>query len=521
MSQAQLKLLIKKQTNQNLEKPMTILEPPRFIQQPPMREFVQPTKANGNSNGNGNAIANAVSPKKLAKIEVPPRTTGTAAEKGSDKIDEMVMKEEKKQSPQKEYQKEMVEDQKEKKQDQKEMEKYQKEMEKYEKELQEDQKQIPDDFKPMQAISNPKDEAVEQVNHEYQDLPGCSSSSSSCKCDSNEEVEMPLPLDNFPSLESLQSSAWKFFSYPDFHPMEDVTPHYMGNNQEPLTETLDVMPLPSYEAPPLDLSNLSLAFDNFSLADLSPEQEMMQAEPHRPPGCSIFGAHISATDKLTEGQKILLQAAVTQPDIPLEDALMAIVLDLRHERLSQEAAAAAAAAASATTYSSYPTNDAQGFPNMHDYSQDSYFSSGYPGSQDQSQNQSQYHQNQPDNSYYSNYQNQPESSYNFQAENAYPFQGWDFPEFPGYDLNLPTNPQSQSQSPEMMMENSMAQQAEQPMPPLAYPMQQQQQSDFLPNLNQPQVDNDDIIPDFIRDFWPELLMSPDLNTTTSGASSML
>ncbi|XP_017055895.1 altered inheritance of mitochondria protein 3 [Drosophila ficusphila] len=38
MSQAQLKLLIKKQ-NPNLGKPMTILEPPKIIQQPPMKEF--------------------------------------------------------------------------------------------------------------------------------------------------------------------------------------------------------------------------------------------------------------------------------------------------------------------------------------------------------------------------------------------------------------------------------------------------------------------------------------------------
>ncbi|KAH8354664.1 hypothetical protein KR084_001205 [Drosophila pseudotakahashii] len=206
---------------------------------------------------------------------------------------------------------------------------------------------------------------------------------------------------------------------------------------------------------------------------------------------------------------------------------MAIVLDLRHERLSQEAAAAAAAAAPAS-YSSHPnvsTNDAQGYPNMPDYSQDSYFS-GYQA-QDQTQNQSldqpqaqlnngynyqnepkndYYYQNQAENSHF--YQNQPENRYfhQDQPENAYLSQL-------GYGRGLSYQPNRQP----MMPENSMASmQAEQPMPPLAaYPMQQ---SDCTPsNLNQPQ--EDELIPDFIRDFWPELMMSPDYNAASGSNRS--
>ncbi|XP_070139129.1 uncharacterized protein [Drosophila bipectinata] len=136
-------------------------------------------------------------------------------------------------------------------------------------------------------------------------------------------------LPNMPSL----INAMDHFANPDRPPPEGVLEPKTTVTMIPVNiasgkpQTFTIEPMGCFEASPLDPGALNMAFQSYSLMDLN----LMEKTGNRDPNCSIFNANLSPSFLLTPHYQHRLQAAVLQTEIPLLDALMPIIHDIRSE----------------------------------------------------------------------------------------------------------------------------------------------------------------------------------------------
>ncbi|XP_050746590.1 uncharacterized protein LOC108023562 isoform X1 [Drosophila biarmipes] len=366
------------------------------------------------------------------------------------------------------------------------------------------------DGKDRQKTRRNQEQAASEDSPRYrvglsQDESGSLSSSVSSSSASSSGPKADEPLANFPSLETLHKTAWSFFSHPHYKPVETppstavpITPRARETDQK----DLDSIPL---QPPPLNLRALNQAFEN--LAASNPwRQESRAEEPLRPrPGRSIFDEYITPHFKLTREQKLRLQAVVSQEDIPLEEALLAVIQDLRKERLARESAASPAAADSGPNMQGYPP------PNRH--------FGAHP------------YEVQPEYGYYSQpangYYPHPENGFYMQSGDGFYMQPGDdfgFQPQPGCGYSLAYDPYSHPGQVYPMHPQQVYPMTHQ----LVYPMTHQP---VCPVPQQPQPKWDSTPPDFmrpqevdfvsgfIRDFMPDILGAPDFSASSSSRSS--
>ncbi|XP_017067408.1 pollen-specific leucine-rich repeat extensin-like protein 1 [Drosophila eugracilis] len=418
MSQAQLKLLIKNQ-NQNLEKPTTILEPPKFIQQPLKKKKWPKTEA---SITPGPAGREELQHEPLQQEELqqeplqhePPHPELPQQEPHQEQTLQLEMPHPESQKPlhEKPLQEEPMQQKSQKQSNNNEQlpqvsnhKQPGSSQQKYYNFL-EDTKQGLLKFLDLgQPITKKNDPEKPKKYHtsgynqdrnqptvspqpsnewrrnsspdDIQKKPGPSTSSS-------DKFNWPNG-EKIPSYEKLRQTAWEFFSYPAFQPSEPgpastatITPKIRGVTQPQLATTMDVVSLGSSQATPLDPSVLNMAFETFSFMDIS-EREHQPGEPSRPRGCTVYDANMSDHIQLTPEQKIRLQIAVTQKDIPLQEALMAIAEELRSEHLKPPPADEPPIKQQYPSSSSSSTYAASTCPTS-SYSSSTYPSTAYPSS---------------------------------------------------------------------------------------------------------------------------------------------
>ncbi|XP_020808514.1 protein app1-like [Drosophila serrata] len=148
-----------------------------------------------------------------------------------------------------------------------------------------------------------------------------------------------LPTTNCLPDMSSYINAIDFFAHPERQPDPKTVPRTtvtitpmsqmnQGEENQSKKLSMEVVPLGTYEAGPLEPGFLNMPFQTISTMDFRLEP---QNEGDYDPTRTSYNAEISPPMMLTMYQQHRLQAALLQNEVPLVDALMPVIMDIRRE----------------------------------------------------------------------------------------------------------------------------------------------------------------------------------------------